>query len=233
MKKVVLVFFFLIFSFKTYAQEIICCSALTANQIMVLTVAKAQLNDRLKQGRLVYDEEHLFDELNYRGELLGPTKKENKTIDGKRGQLAGIDLSIGQLLERLATGHDFSFAPSILRDGERFAVIEFKPKPGLKYITNEDKFINRLRGKLYIYFLDYSLWKVEAEIPERDEFKFRVWRGPFFLTINIKSFRLEFEQVTYGDIMVEKRIGVVARFVALSATKTRRYTYYYDNYRYK
>ena len=222
-----------VFSLKTNAQGI--QNNISAYELMTKAVISAHQNDKLKQQYLAYEETLLFDESNYRGEKK-PTERSTKTIQGGKTQFAGFNLSIGDLLQTLVSRHEFYFgnpADVVLPNGKQCIVIEFYPKQNLESKTNEDKFINRLRGKLWIDAQNHALWRVEAAIPREEEFSFRIWRTIFFVTVNVKYLTLIFEQIEYGGIMAENLIRIETNFIVLSATKTWLYNYYYENYRLK
>ena len=234
MRKMALVLFLLaVFSLKTSAQGI-CCQNLSADELMTEVVAKAKENDELKQKHLAFEETYLMEEFNFAGQKRSG-EHSNKSITGERKQFAQFKMGIGDLLQILVARHQFSFADpeQVILNGRVCTVVEFRPKEGLTDITNEDRFINRLRGKLWIDAQNHALWLVEANIPEEDEFNFKVWRLFFFATINVKNFELEFQQTEYMGIMVENQIRVRAKFIVLSATRTRKYDYQYKNYRYR
>lgn len=235
MKRVAITAFLLlsVFCQKTEAQNTICCHDLTADQLMVLAVDKAKRNDRLKQSSLIYDENYVRKEFDYRGTLKS-TEESTTTLKGEARKLAGFNLEIGGLLDMLRDRHIFSFADpkeTILKNGRHAFVIEFRPRDNLRYPTTEDKFINRLEGKIVIDAEDQSLWHVESHIPETSKFTFRVWWTVLFATIEMQNFELNFDQVEFKDLIVEDKIEVTAKFRVLGSTRTREYHYQYGNYR--
>jgi hypothetical protein len=225
----------LFFSFKTSAQGP-CCITLPAEKLIVLAVDKAKQNDRLKQEKLTYVEHYTRNEFNFKMEPKS-TERSTTTLSGQARKLAGFNLEIGGLLDMLRNRHEFSFAgqKDVIFDGNGrpSLVLEFRPKDDLQYPTTEDKFINRLQGRIIIDAEDQTLWQVEASIPETNSFNFRVWWKILFATVDVQYFKLDFEQTKFGDIIVEKTINVETKFRVLGSTRTRKYIYEYGNYRVK
>ncbi len=230
-KAVLLVLLCLLFSLKTNAQEA-CCINLSANQIMSAAVTHTRENDRLKQARLIYNEVSTQKEFNYKGDKLS-AKEEAETIDGLRSRLAGFDLSIGELLQILVVKHQFSEPEEVILNNKSYWLINFYPKSGLIDNTTENKFLNRLQGKIWLDVQNNSLWRVEAQISESRAFSFRTWKLLGLVPIHVKSFKLTFQQIEYMGIMVENSIQVEAKYVVLSETRTRKYDFQYSNYRLK
>lgn len=227
----------MVFSLKTNAQEA-CChnnhNNMSADQLMTLVVNKAKANDSLKRAKLIYTANTVREDLDYAGNLRS-TERTKKTIDGKSRKLAGFDLGIGELLQVLTEKDEFNFASQTetTYNGRRVIIIEFHPKNDLISSTTEDKFINRLRGKLLIDAQNYSLWQVVSHIPDDNTFNFRAWWLFFFVTIEVNGFSLDFQQIDYRGIMVENIIEVEAKFNVLNSTRSRKYHYRYENYRVK
>lgn len=200
-----------------------------AQVIMGKALARAVENDRIKHVRLKFDEIFTQEEYDLSGKLKSRKQKKSQ-ISGKRNTVAGFNLDI---YKTLATGYDFKMAEPedlVVENGQIYSIVEFTPKEGLKFNKNEDEFINRLRGKVFINTQNFFIWKIEALIPEL--FRFKYWVLFIPITIEIQDFKLAYYQTIFKDTDVETYVAAEVRY-KVSSTNTRKYTYQYENYQLK
>lgn len=200
-----------------------------AQIIMGKTLARAAENNRIKHIRLKFDEISTQEEFDLSGKLKS-RKQKTSQISGKRNTVAGFNLDIYSIL---VSRYDFKMAEPedlIVANGQVYSIVEFMPKTGLKFNKNEDEFINRLRGKIFINTQNFFIWKIEALIPEL--FRFKYWILFIPITIEILDFKLAYYQTIFENIDVETYVAVKSKY-KVSSTSARKYTYQYENYQLK
>ena len=195
----------------------------------------AQENKKLKT-KIKYSEslsEEEYDTKNNRRSI----KNESKTVNGSRkSQTAGFDID---LYDILIDTYNFKLAGTgnasglTIIDDKVYVVIDFYPKPGLRYKNLADRFIHRLEGRMFIDVQGehYYIHKFEARIPQK--FSFTYWWGILPIPITIKSFgfTLTQERIAIENIVVEKHIEATVVFDSIRDGR-REYKYDYDNFKY-
>lgn len=159
-----------------------------------------------------------------------------RIVDGsQKSRIAGFELD---LYDILADRYNFEMAntsssPGLtIIDGRVYVVIDFAPKAGLKYKSIEDRFINRLHGRIFVDVRGeyYYIKKTEIHIPE--EFGFTYWKfGILPVPITIKNFRftLTQERLEPEGVVVERTLEASTTFDSIRDGR-KEYRYNYDNF---
>lgn len=165
----------------------------------------ASINDPLRKN-VIADVFSTSEEYDTQGNRKS-ADTDNYTIVGR----PKLDkLNIDELYRAFATRFDFYIDNAYSADtinGTTYAVVKYRPKPGLSYDNVTDSFINRVSGKVYINLDNFVIYKIDGGI----NYPFSTtWHpGPkllYFISIGIDVYEFNFsiEYTGFNNMVIEK-----------------------------
>ncbi len=216
------------FSWRPEAQGPIQGGGTQASQIIQRVLQDSVANQGKKAG-LKYRQSSVVTEYEPDGKPRN-REEDSKTVDGTE---TNFEIACHKIdpYEILATSYDFRLAEA----GDS-TIIEFFPKPGLKFSDSAKHFTNRLRGKIWINTRGGSSYISRLEGSITEEFSLVYWgRCSYFIPvpITIKGFwfTINWERLESGTV-VEKSIKAAVAFDSIR-DGIKEYAYTYDSFEYK